>query len=158
MIARERELDGFGERETPRRRRFGRLGKSGACTGAQEQRDRRSSERHDWLSRRRCQRTRVERREVAEIQGKSSQCRDEYQRCDRCPGDEMKRVDERQRVGLQTNVAGHQSNRAAGSARGAVRTGRQSGRQEPQRVVGDPVAGLDVKAEEIRVQLSPAPR
>jgi len=66
----------------------------------------------------------------------------------------MKRVDEGERVGLQTNVAGDESNRAAGGARGPVRSGRQPGRQEPHRVLSDPVARVDVKPQEIRMQFN----
>src|SRR5258706_10119358 len=94
---------------------------------------------------------RVERRQVAEIQRKSSERRDQDQRRDGYPGDEVKRVDEGERVGLQTNFAGDESNRAAGGARGPGRSGRQPGRQEPHRVLSDPVARLDVETQEIRM-------
>src|SRR5262245_36843940 len=94
---------------------------------------------------------RVERRKVAVVQRRSAECRNEDQRRDRHPGDEVKSVDESKRVGLQTNVAGDKSYRAAGSAGGPVRSTRQSGSQEPDCVLGDPVARLDVKPQEVRM-------
>src|SRR5262245_20806441 len=106
-----------------------------------------------WLfSRTRRQRARVERRKVAVIQGESSEGRDQNQRRDRGPGEEMERVDEGERVGLQANVGGDESGRAAGGRRGPIRSGRQPGRHQPHGVVSDPVARLDVEPQEIRMQ------
>ena len=48
MVARERQVDGFAKREAPGRRRLGWLGKCRARTGEKEQRECRSSKRHDW--------------------------------------------------------------------------------------------------------------
>ena len=152
MVVRERQVDGFAKRDAPGRRRLGLLGECRARTGGKEQREYRSSNRHDWSPVRAWRRARVERRKVAEIQRKSSERRDQDQRRDRHPGDEMKRVDEGERVGLQTNAAGNESDRAAGGARDAGRSARQPRGQEPHRVLRDPVARLNVKPHEIRVQ------
>src|SRR4030095_2929784 len=94
---------------------------------------------------------RIECRQVAEIHWKSPESRKEQQSSDTHPGDELKRIDEGERVGLPANVAGDGSDCAARGARGPVRSGRQPGRQEPYRVLSDPVARLDVETQEIRM-------
>jgi len=89
------------------------------------------------------------------VQRRFSKQRDEQQRRDAGPRDQMKSVDERQRVRLQSNTRSDQSDGAArrGGESGGFRI--QSRGELPERGVVDPVALLDVKTEKVGVQLFP---
>src|SRR5262245_51994796 len=78
---------------------------------------------------------RIKRGKVAKIEGESSERRERDQCDDGDPGDELKRVDEGQRVGLRPNGPANEADGTAGGSRQPGRLAKQSCGDESKRMV-----------------------